>query len=423
MKTFITSVFLIILFALPANSQQYLENELKGYNNPNELVTLSANLSFNEAVALISKVSESTTGKRVVSTVELTTPIGIEIENMNYMKALVIIVQYAGLMYEEKEDVIIVKRKNDVTETHTPETYASVDDREVKISAVFFEVNTTEARERGIDWKFLLSQDKLDINGGLTTGASPVESSTGGSGEGGEGTGSSGSGISENTFNLGITGKNFKVGDFFGEASAMFKLFETEGVGEIIASPNIAVREGQKGRIQVGADISVKQRDFAGNVVEKFFSTGSIIDVTPYVYKEDGVNYILLNINAERSSFVPDPQTTIINKTQASTQVVMLDGEETIIGGLFSNDEQITRSGIPILKDLPWWFFGLRYIFGSDKKTITKKELVILLKAELIPTLKERVAGIRSTTPLKDELLKGRREIKFHKFNTITPDK
>lgn len=419
MKTVITSLLLIILFALPANSQQYLENDLKGYNNPNELVTLSANLSFNEAIALISKVSESTTGKRVVSTVELTTPIGIEIENMNYKKALVIIVQYAGLMYEEKEDVIIVKRKSESTETRTPETYASVDDREVKISAVFFEVNTSEARERGIDWKFLLSQDKLDINGDLKTGASPIESSTGTDG----GSGSSGSGVNENTFNIGVTGKNFKIGDFFGEASAMFKLFETEGIGEIIASPNVAVREGQKGRIQVGADISVKQRDFAGNVVEKFFSTGSIIDVTPYVYKEDGINYILLNINAERSSFVPDPQTTIINKTQASTQVVMLDGEETIIGGLFSNDEQVTRSGIPILKDLPWWFFGLRYIFGSDKKTVTKKELVILLKAELIPTLKERVAGIRSTNPLKDELLKGRKQIKFYQFNTITPDK
>lgn len=418
MKTFITSILVIVLFTLPVYSQQYLENDLKGYKNPNELVTLSANLPFSKAIALLNKVSEATTGKRIVSTIESDQPVGVEIENMNYKKALVIIVQYAGFTYEEKEDLIVVKRRDEKDENRSPDVYASVDEREVKISAVFFEVNTSEAKERGIDWKLLLSQDKLDINGNLQTGASPVTTA-------GTGTdGSSGTGVGENTFNIGATGKNLKIGNFFGEASAMFKFFETEGVGEIIASPNIAVREGQKGRIQVGADISVKQRDFAGNVVEKFFSTGSIIDVTPYVYKEDGINYILLNINAERSSFVPDPQTTIINKSEATTQVVMLNGEETVIGGLFSNDEQTVRSGIPILKDLPWWFFGLRYIFGSDKKTVTKKELVILLKAELIPTLKERVAGIHSTTPLKDEFIKQREQIKFHKFNmNATKDK
>ncbi len=125
----------------------------------------------------------------------------------------------------------------------------------------------------------------------------------------------------------------------------------------------------------------------------------------------------------ERSSFVPDPQTTIINKTQASTQLVMLNGEETVLGGLFVNEDQKTRNGIPFLKDLPWWFFGLRYVFGSDQITTSKKELVILLKTELIPTLKERFAGVRSETPLKDELLKQRQRIKYYKLDTETENK
>src|SRR5690606_7585063 len=107
-------------------------------------------------------------------------------------------------------------------------------------------------------------------------------------------------------------------------------------------------------------------------------------------------------IEVERSSFVPDQLQTIINKTEATTQVLMLNGEETVIGGLFVNDETVIRNGIPILKDLPWWVFGLRYIFGSDETVTSKKELVILLKAELMPTLKERLAFPQSTTPLKD---------------------
>ena len=90
--------------------QKYWERRLKDYNNPDELVTLSQSLPFNEAIALLSKVSESTTGKRVVSTFASDNPIGIEIESMPYDKALFMIIQYAGLVMEEKEDVIIVKR-------------------------------------------------------------------------------------------------------------------------------------------------------------------------------------------------------------------------------------------------------------------------------------------------------------------------
>ncbi len=90
--------------------------------------------------ALLSKVSESTTGKRIVSTVVSENPIGIEIESMPYDKALFMIVQYNGYLMEEKEDVIIVKRIQD-DKVMPDDIYASVDSREVKISAVFFEVD------------------------------------------------------------------------------------------------------------------------------------------------------------------------------------------------------------------------------------------------------------------------------------------
>jgi general secretion pathway protein D len=405
MKTIITSIILALFISLPVFSQQYLENDLKGYINQNELVTLSADISFSKAIALLSKISENTTGKKIVSTVESNSPIGVEIENMRYDKALVVIVQIAGLTYEEKDDVIVVKKKSETVENHSPDTYASVNSREVKISAVFFEMDSQAAKEKGINWQAMLSGKGFGIGGIM-----------------GDSLGLSTALPTERTATLGASG-DFSSGSFFGHATAVFKFFESQNVGEIIASPNIAVRNGQKGRIQVGQDISIKQRDFAGNVVEKFFSTGSIIDVVPYIYNEEGVDYILLNVDVERSSFVPDVQTTIINKTQASTQIVMLNGEETVIGGLFVNEDQKVRNGIPFLKDLPWWFFGLRYIFGSDQTTTTKKELVILLKAELIPTLKERLAGVQPENPLKDELKKQRQKIKFYQFNKDTDNK
>ncbi len=403
MKTFILSVVLVVLVSLPGLSQQYLERQFKGYINPDELVTMSANLPFNQAVDLLSKVSESMKGKRIVSTYQGVEPIGIEIENMQYEKALVVLVQYNGLMYEEKEDVIVIKKKGEKIDNRTADTYAPVTEREVKISAVFFEMDMNEARKRGMDWKVVFEGKGLDFGGLL--GVDKTKTSNQGS-----------TTVQEPTFDLGVA-SDFGIGNFFGEATAIFKFFETENMGEVIASPNVVVRDGRIGRIQVGSDISIKQKDFAGNVIENFFSTGSIINVTPYVISEEGLDYILLKITAERSTFVPDPSNTIINKTQASTEVLMLNGEETVIGGLFVNDEVKIRSGVPFLKDLPWYVFGLRYLFGSDETRLIKKELVILLKAELVPTLKDRFAGTTSTTPLRDEVIKQRERIKMHQFN------
>jgi len=412
MKTKLFAVILLVS-AVQLFSQQYLERQFKGYTNPDEIVTLAETLPFNQAVELLSKVSESTTGKRIISTVDLNEPVGMQIENMAYDKALVVLTQLKGLMYEEKEDVIIIKRKNEPQSVaKTKDIYAPVTEREVKISAVFFEMDANESRKTGIDWQLLLSGRGFSVNSLL--GVEETDKS------GGTGTGGSNQQQQQQlgTFEIGGEGE-FSSGSFFGKATAIFKFFENENMGEIIASPNITVRNGNLARLQAGQDISVKQRDFAGNVVEEFFSTGTILNVTPYVYSEEGVDYILLNIEVERSSFVPDQLQTIINKTEATTQVLMLNGEETVIGGLFVNDETVIRNGIPILKDLPWWVFGLRYIFGSDETVTSKKELVILLKAELMPTLKERLAFPQSTTPLKDELKKQREKIKYYQFNQL----
>ncbi len=51
---------------------------------------------------------------------------------------------------------------------------------------------------------------------------------------------------------------------------------------------------------------------------------------------------------------------------------------------------------MPILKDLPWWFFGLRYLFGYDSKQVVKRELLVMLKADILPSVEER--GVKPKT-------------------------
>src|SRR5690606_34834666 len=153
----------------------------------------------------------------------------------------------------------------------------------------------------------------------------------------------------------------------FTQLTQFFRLLEQQGVGETVANPTVTVQSGQQGRIQIGSDVPLNVRDFAGNTVTSFISTGIIINVTPTLITEpvaDTLNsptmdFIHLDVLVENSSSRPTASGPAIDKSTANTQIVLLNREQTIIGGLYSTDESMERRGIPFLKDLPGWFFGL----------------------------------------------------------------
>jgi general secretion pathway protein D len=404
---------IIFLFIVTAslNAQIDLEQQLSGYVNPQEQVTISEATSFNQAIQILSRVSEKISGKKIVSTVMIDSPIGIAINKIAYKKALVIIVQYHNLIFEEGESVIVVKKKTEI-KADTSSNHASINDREVSISALFFQADTYAMRERGVNWEILLSQSGLSIGPKLTSMQEATSTST------------SSSSTTGTTPTLDIsTSSTFSSGGFDGSATALFRFFESENLGELFASPSISVKNGVEGRIQVGTDLSIKQKDFSGNLIDKFVSTGTIIKVTPRVFREDDIDFIQLKLDVEKSTGTPGELSTTINKTTASTSVLLLDGEETTIGGLYVNEETKVRRGIPILKDLPWWVLGIRYLTGYDQTINSKKEIIITIKANILPTLKERISRKKEENLIKKQIQKNQELLEKYKLESMQKEK
>ena len=147
--------------------------------------------------------------------------------------------------------------------------------------------------------------------------------------------------------------------------------------------------------------MAVNTRDFAGNIVTTFYETGTILEVTPTVFKgKKGEEFINLAVKVERSSLV-DPVNVTINKTEANSSILLYSGEDTAIAGLYSTERSNQRQGIPFLKDLPWWVLGIRYVAGYDRMEKKDKELVILLHASLMPKLAERLSAPPKDTDFK----------------------
>jgi type II secretory pathway component GspD/PulD (secretin) len=55
-------------------------------------------------------------------------------------------------------------------------------------------------------------------------------------------------------------------------------------------------------------------------------------------------------------------------------------------------------------------------IFGSDQKIVNKKELVILLKAEIVPTIKERSENPTAKNLIQEQFNENKRQIKFYQL-------
>lgn len=407
MKKLIFIILIIINFC-SAQSQREFQKMLS--SSPEELVSLSGSMPFNQAMQMLSKMSKQFINKIIVLSEDIADPIGIDIIQMNWYRALLLILKYNNLEYTETEEYIKVLPKK-IEKPQLPEVMKGIDlsTREVNISAIFFELDVARSKELGMNWKWLLSSTDIDIAGqlgqvdqnifNLNQQQQTVDQTK--------------------SFNLGLYAQS-QMGDFLGRATALFNFFEQNQLGEVIASPQVTVRDRVRGEIQVGADFSTREKDFAGNTVERFYSTGTIIRVTPYVFEEDGKNYILIDLEAERSNAIPGQLSTEIKKTKAKTDVLLVDGEETVIGGLYITEEKTERSGIPILKDLPWWFFGIRYLTGFDKKTFSKKELIIVLKAKLVPPLKERFTTRKKNLNLIEQTREDyKKQIKMYQLNTI----
>ena len=414
----IAALLIVSIPAAPAAAQtQPSQRHLRTYIPPDQLVSFLPSTPFDQFVEFVNPIFLRVTGKTIVDPDENSMPIGISIAGLHFFDAYELVLEYHGLMFRETDKYYIIEpgRNPDLVAgaaaatgrggpTRAQDLLATIDSREIEIDAVLFEVNLSKARELGINWDVVFGDQ------------SQGSGSTGGTG--GSTGGSDGSGSNRGQFLL-RTGRAFEPIDGVITApnalpvSDVFRVLETSGVGETVASPSVTVQSGEEGRIQIGSDVPIQTRDFSGNTITQFFSTGIIVNVTPTLISEalaDTFNapvqdFIHLDVAVEKSSSRPSLSGPVIDRNVANTKVLLLDSEQTIIGGLYSTETSSTRRGIPLLKDLPPWFFGLRYVFGYEQVTSAQKELLIVLQAKIVDPIR-----LRAQRPTERNLLERRRE-------------
>ncbi|MEI6214825.1 MAG: type IV pilus secretin PilQ [Desulfuromonadales bacterium] len=307
--------------------------------------------------------------KTAAKSIELKT----ETFSVNYASIGDITGQFDKLKTPERGQISSDARTNKVIVKDTPQALEDmrkllaqldVPERQVMIEARIIEATSTFTRNLGVNWGIhfkdgtgsILGINALDTGFGGLTSAPPTT-----------GTGQAPGGSMGISF--GTLGSNVQL-DMRLNAAA------SAGMIKIISSPKVATLNHKAAKISQGQKIPYQNTTSTSGATTQFIDAALSLDVTPHINANGTVVMQIKATNSSAGSGSPPP----INTKEATTEMLLKDGETTVIGGIYVDSDTQGDEGVPFLMDIPF----LGKLFKSNTATKVKTELLIFITPRIL---------------------------------------
>jgi type IV pilus assembly protein PilQ len=223
---------------------------------------------------------------------------------------------------------------------------------QVEINAKLVDVDARSIRDLGIEWSV------NGLNSGETFGNFEVDA-----------------GIPNpaGTIVAGLRGTD-------ADLDVVIEMLERDDKAEIISNPRITTADNKEAKILVGKKIPLVISDEAGNAVTELTTIGVKLTVVPHINQDDRITLDLAPEVSDLSSQATVQGGIVIVTSEASTRVIVADGETAVIGGLIRTNESSVETGVPFLKDIPL----PGYLFKSSNVVKEERELLIFVTPRII---------------------------------------
>jgi general secretion pathway protein D len=182
-----------------------------------------------------------------------------------------------------------------------------------------------------------------------------------------------------------------KIGDdiVIPSQAALIKAAQASQIANVLSAPQILTLDNEQAEILVGQNVPfvVSQSIDRANLENRFNQierqdVGIILRITPQVASNDLVN---LKVFTEVSSVVPGTDGSsefgpTTNVRTLETTIAAKNGQMIVIGGLISDDQSTSDSGVPFLKNVP--FVGQLFKNSADSKL--KRNLLLFITPRVI---------------------------------------
>jgi type IV pilus assembly protein PilQ len=176
------------------------------------------------------------------------------------------------------------------------------------------------------------------------------------------------------------------VGFTFGSLSKAVNLdlvlsaLESTGEGKVISTPRVSALDNKEAKIEQGVSIPFSTASASGTQIQFIDAKLSLV-VTPHATPD---NKIFMKIQATKNA----PDTSLlgasgqpsIRKNEASTEVLLADGETAVIGGILIIDRGVTVTKVPFFADIPL----IGWLFKSKTNREEKRELIIFITPRIV---------------------------------------
>jgi len=251
---------------------------------------------------------------------------------------------------------------------------------QVEIEARIVQTSRDFARTIGVQWG-LAGRVAPDL--GNTTGlAFPNSGSlTGRTG------GAQGPSGTPTAVDLGSAVATSAIGLALGAVNGAFSLdvaltaLERAGHGRLLSTPRVATQNNVEAEITQGVQIPIQT--VANNTVTVTFKDAALtLKVTPQITSAGTVimKIIVENASPDFSRAVGTSQIPPIDTQRAMTQVLVRDGQTTVIGGIYVSRAQSVDDHTPVLHRIPL----LGWLFRRQAVQDENRELLIFITPRII---------------------------------------
>ena len=183
-------------------------------------------------------------------------------------------------------------------------------------------------------------------------------------------------------------------GDRFG---ALISALASNTRSNLLSTPSLLTLDNQQAEIIVGQNVPFKTGSYATNSsgADNPFTTverkdvGISLKIKPYI--NDGSS-LRLEVEQEVSDIAPSvsgiaSSDLITNKRALKSTILADDGEIIVIGGLIRDSVRTQKSGVPLLRDIPY----LGALFRWTRDTQTKSNLMVFLRPTIVRSKEDLV--------------------------------
>lgn len=262
---------------------------------------------------------------------------------------------------------------------------------QVLVEATILQTNLNEANALGVDFSIIADASFSDFVGqggplgivnGLISGRSTPSGSTPLPSDGGA------TGITSSVGNTAAAG-GLKVGVVSNDVAVFLRVLDEVTDTTILSNPKILALNRQASRVLVGRKVgflSTTSTDTATTQTVQFLDTGTQLYFRPIV-SSDGMIRMELKpqvseavIREQRDATgaavtIPDEITN-----ELTTNVLVRDGQTVVLGGLFRESTQSSRSQVPFLGDIPI----IGYAFRGQEDEVQRSEIIFTVTPHIV---------------------------------------